>query len=552
MPQKNKIDRFPAVTAGLLFLSVGLLILFVPRTDFLETAVYVYGNLVYFGVIFCWGIYVERSILSRKIRNLMLTVVCFMVFYMIVRTAKHRIFLDTQFAGRYLWYLYYIPQIFATLLTFIIAFRVGKPEEYKLPKIFTLFYAVGTIIVIGYLTNDVHQLAFRFNPDFVAWDQQYDWGPLFYISTAWIYFWLLAGVVLLTIKSRAINKRKAWIPVFWLMLGSAYIVLANFFHLWEQNPFNLPETHCFIVIAILESAIRIGLMPSNSAYGEIVSKSSAAFQIADYNNNVVYRSENAVMLDSSQMEQAKLGETLIDMNTLLLSNTVSGGNIFWTEDITQVNEMNERLEEIGKSLSEEGDLLQAENEIKEQRAKIAEQTRLYNSVSELVSPQLEKIAGLIDADGDFNKNMAQICVLNCYVKRRANLTLLADRRPFFSSEELHLSIKESSEYLRLCGVISDVYAEKNTDISADVILFCFDLWQNVIENMIAGLSAVMAKISFLNGVYSFRISVDSDTEADLSNEAFLKAEAVGGKLEVKNEDGTAFITFSTEKGGEAL
>ena len=124
--------------------------------------------------------------------------------------------------------------------------------------------------------------------------------------------------------------------------------------------------------------------------------------------------------------------------------------------------------------------------------------------------------------------------------------------PFFSSEELYLSLKESSEYLRLYGVISDVYAEKNTGISSDVILFCFDLWQNVIENMIAGLSAVMAKISFDNGVYSFRISVDSDTEAGLSNEAFMKAEAIGGKLETRTEDGTAFITFSTKKGGAAL
>lgn len=552
MLQKSKIERFPAVVAGLLFLSVGILMLFVPRTDFSGTAVYVYGNLVFFGAIFCWGIYVERSILSLKIRNLMLAVVCFMIFYMVVRTAKHRIFLDTQFAGRFLWYLYYVPQIFATLLTFVIAFRVGKPEEYKLPKIFIPFYVVGTIIVIGYLTNDFHQLAFRFNPGFVAWDQQYDWGPLFYISTVWIYFWLLAGVILLTIKSRAVNKKKAWIPVFWLTLGSVYIILANFFHIWEHNPFNLPETHCFIVIAILESAIRIGLMPSNSAYGEIVSKSSAAFQIADYNNNVVYRSENAVMVDAAQMEQAKLGETLIDNNTLLLSNTVSGGNIFWTEDITQVNEMNEKLEEIGKSLSEEGDLLRAENDIKEQRAKIAEQTRLYNSVSELVSPQLEKIAGLIDADGDFNKNMAQICVLNCYVKRRANLTLLADRKPFFSSEELYLSLKESSEYLRLYGVVCDVYADKNDEVSSGVILFCFDLWQNVIENMIGGLDAVMVKISFDNGFYSFRISVDSCEEPDLSNEVFLKAEEIGGKLEVRREDDTVFITFITGKGGEPL
>lgn len=551
MAQKNKIERFPAVVSGLLFLSVGILILFAPRTDFFQIAVYVYGNFVYFGIIFCWGIYIERSILSRKIRNLMLTVVRFMVFYMIVRTAKYRIFLDTQFTGRFLWYLYYIPQIFATLLTFIIAFRVGKPEEYRLPKIFNLFYVIGTLIVIGYLTNDFHQLAFSFNPGFVAWDQQYDWGPLFYVSTVWIYFWLLAGVILLTVKSRAVNKKKAWIPVFWLVLGSAYIVLANFFHVWEQNPYNLPETHCFIVIAILESAVRIGLMPSNSAYGEIVSKSSAAFQIADYDNNVVYRSENAVTLDYSQMDEAKLGDTLIDSNTLLLSNTVSGGNIFWTEDITRVNEMNEKLEEIGKSLSEEGDLLKAENEIKEQRAKIAEQTRLYNSISELVQPQLAKISRLVEADGDFNKNMAQICILNCYVKRRANLTLLADRSPVCSTEELYLSLNESSEYLKLYGVASDVSCDESGDVPSDVILFCFDLWQNVIESTIERLNAAMVRMTLRDGRFYYRVSVDAPLSGNLDSSVAAAGE-LGGELLISEEDGTTYITFKSEKGGEAL
>ena len=80
------------------------------------------------------------------------------------------------------------------------------------------------MLVALYLTNDVHQLAFSFNLDFVAWDQQYDWGVLFYISTAWIYFFLIAAVVMLSVKCRAVNKKKAWMPVFWLVLGSAYIL----------------------------------------------------------------------------------------------------------------------------------------------------------------------------------------------------------------------------------------------------------------------------------------------------------------------------------------
>ena len=73
---------------------------------------------------------------------------------------------------------------------------------------------------------------------------------------------------------------------------------------------------------MLESSIRIGILPSNSAYGQIVSKSSAAFQIADTDNNVIYRSDNAVILSDSQMENAKKNNVMIDENTVLLSDSI--------------------------------------------------------------------------------------------------------------------------------------------------------------------------------------------------------------------------------------
>ena len=550
--QKNRIKQFPAVLSGVLFLLMGILRATAPSSNNLHTLIFVLSNIVYCGIIFCWGIYVERSILSAKIRRLMLSVEFFMVVYILIGAAKHRIFLDGNFAGRFLWYLYYVPQIFATFLAFTIAFRVGKREDYKLPQIFKFLFIFAVVLVLFFLTNDIHQLAFKFNLNYVAWDQQYDWGILFYISTAWIYFFLISGVVLLSIKCRAVNKKKSWIPVFWLVLGSFYIFSDYIFDLWTVAPFNLPETHCFILIAMLESSIRIGILPSNSAYGEIVSKSSAAFQIANYENNVVYRSENAVSLTPYHMEEAKKKEVFIDKNTLLLSNSITGGYVFWTEDMTSVNEMNEKLELISESLSEEGDLLRAENEIREQRATIAEQTRLYDSISELVRPQLEKISTLIECEEDFDRNMAYVCILNCYVKRRSNLALLKDRNDFLSSEELYLSLKESSEYLKLHGGISDVYAEGNRIISADLIFFCFDLWQGVVEDILPDTCIVTAKIKLDENGLIFRISAETEKEL-ICLKAFEEgAAALGGTLRETEEDGTAFVTFNKKEGGEAI
>ena len=552
MKQKNKIKHFPAVSSGIMFLLMGLMKIIIPSDSYFQSIVFVCSNIVFFGIIFCWGIYIERSILSSKIRPLMLGVVVFMIMYILIGSAKSRIFLDGNFAGRFLWYLYYVPQIFATFLTFIIAFRVGKREDYKLPEIFKYLFVFGIVIVLLYLTNDIHQLAFGFNVDFVAWDQQYEWGPLFYISTAWIYLFLIAGVILLSIKCRAVNKKKAWIPVFWLVVGSLYIVSDYIFDIWTVAPYNLPETHCFIVIAMLESSIRIGIMPSNSAYGEIVAKSSAAFQIADYDNNVIYRSDNAVQVTSEQMNAANKNDIQIDQNTLLLSNTITGGYVYWTEDITAVNEMNENLSDIRQSLSEEGDLIRAENDICEQRAKIAEQTRLYDAISDFVRPKLEEISNLIEEDSNFDRNMAHICILNCYVKRRSNLALLKDRMSFFSTEELYLSLKESSEYLKLHGGVSDVFCSRDELVSADVMLFCFDLWQYVIEEILPKRCIVAAAINFDGDIMNFRVSAETEKIITCPKSLYDESKKLGGYLSEIIEDGVAYITLRVRRDGGVL
>lgn len=548
--KRNRIDRFPAFSAIVCFLLTGILRMLIPPSSIFHNLFYILGVLVYFAIIFYWGIYIERSILSKKIRRLLLAVVSLMIFYILIGFARHRVYLDGNVAVRFLWYLYYLPQIFATYLSFLIAYRVGKPEEYKLPVIFKIIFVVGVLIVGAYLTNDFHQSAFRFNLDFVAWDKQYSWGPLFYISTLWIYLWLIAGVILLSIKCIAVNKKKAWIPVFWLLLGSAYLLCVYIFDFWSVDPFNLPETHCFIVIAMFESCIRIGIMPSNRDYGEIVAKSSAAFQIADYRNKVIYCSDNSVKLTSEQMNQAKQKEVNIDKNTILLSHAVSGGYVYWTEDMTLVREMNERLSQISQSLSEEGDLLRAENEMREQRAKIAQQTKLYDEISELVRPQLEKIDSLIDAQGDFNKNMAQICILNCYIKRRANLELLRNKKNRFSSRELYLSLKESSEYINLYGGVSFVDTEGDSVISAEVLLCCFDLWQSIIEEILPGFLAISAFISFENNSQRFRVNAEMQKKPVFSKELIDNINKLSGRLDVVEEEGTVYVSLTFGKGGE--
>ena len=156
-------DRFPAALALVLFGLVGLLKIFKANVPVLSDVIFLMTNLVFIGIIMCWMIYTQRSILSKKIRNIITVLSLLMMFYIFVRTCKYRYFSGVETALRYLWYLYYLPQLFAPLLAFVVADRVGKTEEYRLSRAYGVLFLAAAVLFIGIMTNDIHQLAFRFN-----------------------------------------------------------------------------------------------------------------------------------------------------------------------------------------------------------------------------------------------------------------------------------------------------------------------------------------------------------------------------------------------------
>ena len=485
---------------------------------------------------------------------MLLSMAAFFLLYILTRTVKYRfISVNQQTLARFLWYSYYLPQIFAPLISFMTACTVGLPEDRRLSKKWIIAFAAGAILGVGILTNDYHQLAFRFREGMVDWGSDYSYGFLFYAVTAWIYFFILASIIMLWYKCRVASiKRRVWLPFIWLPIGTllvlflAYEPIAGIY-----SVFKLPEIHCFILTAIWESCIVIGLIPCNTGYSEYFSESGLPAQIADNKNKVVYRSKIALNITEKQMEQAKKGSVLISKNTVLHSNSVSGGNIFWTEDLTAVNEMNRELREIGERLCEESDLLRAENEIKEQKSRLEEQNRLYDNIAVLLKPQLDEIARLLENDDDFEKKIRLVCVLNCYVKRRANLALLADSCKYIDARELYLSVRESVEYVKLCAVSGFVNFSGDCAALSEHILLAFDIWQLWIEAGLGSLTAVMADIFAEEGSLFVKLNLDGGVPITLSEKCRRSLNACGGKMNIAQEDGTLFVRLFLPRGGES-
>lgn len=554
MKEKRKTDDFPASAALGIFFFSGLLLLI--RTDniYLNSALFYTCSFIFFGLIICWIAFIQKRFISDRMRTLLVTMASFLLLYILLRTVRYQYVSDnTPRLSRFLWYLYYVPQIFAPLLSFIAAFSVGKADEEKISKRWFFAFFAAAVLSVGILTNDFHELAFRFREGFYNWETDYSYGFLFYTVTVWIYFWLLASIVMLYHKCRISSIRhRVWLPFIWLPVGTFFVVMLALEDITGvRSLFRLPETHCFILAAIWESCIKIGLVPSNIEYNDFFSHSSLDAQIADAGCEVIYRSENAEPLSEKQMLSAIKKPVLIRQHTLLCSHGVLGGNIFWTEDLTAVNTMNEQLREIGEHLAQESDLIKAENEMKEQKARVEEQNRLYDGIAVFVKPYLDRINSLITDESRFHDNLKIAMVLNCYIKRRANLILIGDTKEMLSIQELYFSIKESCGYLKLCGVSCDI-GLPSQDFSApkEEVCFAFDFWQLWIDEGLGSLTAITADISFSDGGLSLKLCADG-THSTVSEEKYRKTlTALGGSVAIDREDETVFICLRFGKGGD--
>ena len=84
-----------------------------------SAAFFLLTNLIYIGLAMGWGFSISRRILHRCDRRWLLLGCAMAVLWLFLRTVKYRFFNDDT-VTRYLWYLYYVPQILAPLFSLFV------------------------------------------------------------------------------------------------------------------------------------------------------------------------------------------------------------------------------------------------------------------------------------------------------------------------------------------------------------------------------------------------------------------------------------------------
>lgn len=409
---------------------------------------YMIAQIICVLIVSWWMLTIQSRIIHRNARRLILWVGILFQMYFFMQMIKYCLFADEADVQRYMWYGYYVPMTLIPLLVFYILHDLSVPLRDKPCRFEKLLVVPAALICLGSLTNDLHQLAFRIPNWYESGDKGRTFGPVYYLYIAFIAVLLFLGIrsILRLYQNRKGKKDLAYLALP-LVIGILYMILYTFKKEWvtvgNRTILELAEIFAFMIIAFLEMCIRIGLIPSNMGYGKLFSMSDISARVSDFDGGIVYETRGA-----------KKGFEASD-DYHIICKPVTGGNFFYGVDLSNLNALNKELDDTINNLEARNELLRHESEIVEERKRPEEAIRIYDSISEIVRPQILEIRELLSAgpadEERFRRDLVRSAVLNAYIKRRSNMELEAQKNGTLPFRELVTAAAESLEYFKLSG-----------------------------------------------------------------------------------------------------
>ena len=505
---------------------------------------------IHISLLFSWVVSVQRRLVNKNVRRLMLMVGCLLLFWLVDKIVKW------DFTGsvthplvRYLWYGFYVGMLFVPTLGAFIINYLGKPEDYSHPKKLNYLLIPPTVMLIAVFTNDLHQKVFVFYNGFINFDLEYGYDWFYYIVMGWFIVMGFYFVVMMLLKSRVPGSRKLQRMPLAIMAFAALFWIGYSMKLYNCD---LTIMDCLIIVLLLESAIQSGLLPSNTRYQEVFDQTTVPVQIVDRDYQPHYVSGAALPISEAQMRTSAKG-TVDLRDSLLNSAPIRGGRVMWQDDITRLNELRIRLQDTMEQLGEENTLLQAELELKETRAKADEQNRLYDRIASEVEPQLIKADELlrrIEEEPGSNRDLiAKLCVLGSYIKRRGNLLLLGEENGLVQTRELEYCIRESMDNLNLAGVFTSFASNCEGMLAVKSIIAAYDLYETLVERLLDDMTAMMVRLVCTDRKIRMNIQMGFQKEIEAQMLSGIELPFGSFRCEIMEEDAVIDLTI-TEGGSD--
>lgn len=498
-------------------------------------------------LVAAWATSLQRRISNKKVRHFLQHIAGSIAIWITLRSLKFYVF-ESALANRYLWYMYYIPQLLMAFFFYVVTAYIGKTENEPMPKGINAPLVVTFLLMAGMMTNEIHGLALYVDPETGAEGHRI----LYFVVVAWIMIEVLIGIYRIPKhRDEGIRFKNIVWPCVFIAIGCVYCIL-YILPLTEHyvRNFEYTITMCTLVILCIESLIQGGFIQGNKDYEWCFKNSTIRGQIFDTAGNKIYQSHMSRPLgEDDWFKLNQYGRIKPDRNTEMLLARIRGGYVVWEKDIHDINNIMDNLLETRENIKVATSALQDTLEEEIRHNKIKEQNRLYDKVSAGVGPKFEVLAMCIrfaqNASGEELKTLIRrIDILGVYAKRKSNLILLSEKKDADFNMELELCLKETFDNLTQAGIDAFFRVRLEETISYETAVEIYDLLELVLEASLDEVSYVFAIVSGADGKQLLTVSMNlSDEACEMALRQIQDKVDSGIYFEYEIDDGSLNVSF---------
>ena len=493
-----------------------------PVVNHIRTALY----LLLFAL---WGFSLDRRIIQRQTLHCLRLTAALMLLWLILRTLKYSVVTDLT-AGRYIWYLYYLPMLLLPLLWVYIALSMGKSEDYRLSRRSSILSIVPAVLFLLVITNDLHQQVFAFKSGVpgLPVSGTYSYRPLYFICLGWMVGCMAFSLVCLFRKIRIPSGERKRITPF--VLGCATLLYGILYLSgipavrWWFGDMNV--MFCLLYAAIYESCIRCRMIPSNTGYVELFEATTLAACIADRSGRIVLRSCAA----GEDMTCPQEGRRIVRPDGMCISSApISGGYAVWQDNVRPLTELCAQLNANKVEMECNKKKLQDAYLVQRSLHELTEKNRIYNELEAKHSRQTAQMRQMLarcekSEPAERRRLLKKVLLLGTYIKRSANLYFLSSEYQWLPQQELRLTVDEAVRTLTACGTECGVIYRTTGPMRTSEVVRLFELLETVVEPTVDDLRSLFISIS--------------DSAMDLSVECAADLLVVASpEVTVRREDG---------------
>lgn len=432
------------------------------------------------GVIFTfWTLKLYYKLYDKKIRKYILMIGFLMIFWMIVRITKS-IITDNYF-DRMFWYLYYVALIGIPCVFYQCCLELGHKLT-KGKKIVTTVGAVLLLLLV--ITNDFHQLVFRFLDGFSNYDNyKHSYG--YYVICIWIFYLFGAGIVRLVKNRWEIKKDfKAFLPIVLVLIGLLYTIL------YVLGVPVIKSTSMTTVLAILiylgiEVILYLELIPNNSRYIKYFEESSLEMMIISLDGKTVYKTkafDKVPEFIRKDIDKRKVKNKYKEGNTIYDVKVNKDSYVVFKKDIRKLNELKREVKEKQEELLIQQNSIKNEEKIRKELAEVKLRKDIILKLEGNVEEKIKEAKEILKRDNVLDEDLERIKLIIAYSKRKSFLIIAELNNDIYKEEGIKLIIRELLSDVKAVGIKGEVVVGK-ISINSYMMSNIYEVIFNVLYNI---------------------------------------------------------------------